>query len=221
MGMFSRLADVINANINSLLDKAEDPEKMLRMIIQEMEETLVDVRTSAAKNIAEKKTAYRKISSLKTQASQWQQKAELALQKGRDDLARAALVEKQKAQQEFEAMETDVAKLDEGLAGIQQDCQRLQEKLTEARRKQQSFAMRQNTSSARLKIKQKEHQYDIESALAKFENYQRKIDDMEAQVEAYDMTESAQDLNAQFRELEANDSVEQELEQMRKKVANG
>lgn len=221
MGMFSRIADVINANINALLDKAEDPEKMLRMIIQEMEETLVDVRTSAAKNIAEKKALYRKAKTVNAQVSSWQEKAELALAKGRDDLARAALVEKQKVQQEADVINSEVAQLDELLDGIQQDCQRLQEKLNEARRKQQSFNVRENTASARLKLKEKTQQYDIDAAMEKFERYQRKIDDLEAQVEAYDMTESAKDLNAQFQELEANEQVEQELESLRKKVVNG
>lgn len=220
MGMFSRFTDVINANINSLLDRAEDPEKMIKLIIQEMEETLVEVRTTAAKHIAEKKTLLRQTRSLEKQIANWQEKAELAIGKSRDDLARAALVEKQKCQQELANLNEEMDTLEELLTDVQQDSQRLQEKLNEAKRRQESFALRQESAQVRLKVREKAAVYNIDQAISKFERYQQKIDEVEAKVEAYDMTNN-QDLASQIDALETDENVEQELSELKKKAANG
>ena len=220
MGMFSRFTDIINANINSMLDKAEDPEKMIKLIIQEMEETLVEVRSTAAKHIAEKKTVMRNIRDMESRVANWQQKAELALTKGRDDLAKAALVEKQSCAQKLAEFNEELGQFDEYLTAIQQDSQRLQDKLSEAKRKQDAYRIRQQSAEVRLKVREKAAVHNIDEAISKFERYQQKIDRVEAEVEAYDMT-SAKDLNSQFRELENDENIEQELEQLKKKVANG
>lgn len=220
MGMFSRFTDIINANINAMLDKAEEPEKMIRLIIQEMEETLVEVRSTAAKHIAEKKTVLRNIREMESRVANWQQKAELALNKGREDLAKSALVEKQNCTQKLTEMNQDLAQFDEFLNAVQQDSQRLQDKLTEAKRKQEAYAIRQQSAEVRLKVREKAAIYNIDEAISKFERYQQKIDRVEAEVEAYDMT-SSKDLNSQFRELENDENIEQELEQLKQKVANG
>ena len=220
MGMFSRFTDVINANINSLLDRAEDPEKMIKLIIQEMEETLVEVRTTAAKHIAEKKTLLRQTRSLEKQIANWQEKAELAIGKSRDDLARAALVEKQKCQQELATLNEEMDTLEELLTDVQQDSQRLQEKLNEAKRRQESFVLRQESAQVRLKVREKAAVYNIDQAISKFERYQQKIDEVEAKVEAYDMTNN-QDLASQIDALESDENVEQELSELKKKAANG
>jgi phage shock protein A len=219
MGMFSRLTDIINANLNSMLDKAEQPEKMIRLIIGEMEETLVEVRSAAAKNIAEKKTLTRQISSLEKNAERWTEKAELALSKGREDLARSALVEKNNCLEKISGLQQELDVLDENLLAVQSDCQRLQEKLSEARRRQESLVIRQESATVRLKVREQINTQNIEDAIAKFERYQQKVDDVEAQVEAYDLT--ATDLESQFNALEKEESVEQELAQLKKKVANG
>src|SRR5690606_24121323 len=115
MGIFSRLSDIINANINSLLDKAEDPEKMIRMVIQEMEETLVEVRSTTAKILADKKELVRRNEKLARQVDDWQQKAELALSRGREDLAKAALLEKSTVNEVIAVVQGDMDKLDESL----------------------------------------------------------------------------------------------------------
>ena len=220
MGMFSRFTDIINANINSMLDKAEDPEKMIKLIIQEMEETLVEVRSTAAKQIAEKKGVMRNIRDTEIRVASWQQKAELALSKGREDLAKSALVEKQTCSQKLAEFNEELAQFDEYLTAVQQDSQRLQDKLTEAKRKQEAYAIRQQSAEVRLKVREKAAVYNIDEAINKFERYQQKIDRVEAEVEAYDMT-STQDLDSQFRELENDENIAQELEQLKQKVVNG
>ncbi|MGB1201504.1 MAG: phage shock protein PspA [Cognaticolwellia aestuarii] len=220
MGMFSRFTDIINANINSMLDKAEDPEKMIKLIIQEMEETLVEVRSTAAKQIAEKKTLLRNIRDMESRVANWQEKAELALSKHREDLAKSALIEKQSCTQKLTELSEELAQFDEYLTAVQQDSQRLQDKLTEAKRKQEAYAIRQQSAEVRLKVREKAAVHNIDEAINKFERYQQKIDRVEAEVEAYDMT-SAKDLNSQFRELENDDNIEKELEQLKKKVVNG
>jgi len=220
MGMFSRFTDIVNANLNSMLDKAEDPEKMVKLIIQEMEETLVEVRSTAAKHIAEKKTLVRQTSSIQSRVNHWQEKAELALSKGREDLARSALVEKNKSQAQLQAMQDELSQSEEFLTAVQDDAQRLQDKLAEAKRRQEAYVLRQQSAQVRLKVREKAQVYNIEEAINKFERYQQKIDEVEAQVEAYDMT-SNQDLSSQISALETDDTLEQELAELKKQVANG
>lgn len=220
MGLFSRFTDIINANLNSMLDKAEDPEKMIKLIIQEMEETLVEVRTTAAKQIAEKKTILRQISSLQLSADNWHNKAELALEKDREDLAKLALTEKHKVNDQLVSLQKELGQFDECLINIQEDGQRLQEKLAEAKRKQEAYVLRQRSAEVRLKVREKAAVHNIDEAISKFERYQQKIDRVEAEIEAYDMTQN-KDLNSQFKALETDDNIEKELEEMKKKVVNG
>jgi len=222
MGLFTRFTDIVNANLNSMLDKAEQPEKMIRLIIQEMEETLVEVRATAAKNIAEQKTHTRRVKSAKASMEHWHSKAELALEKNREDLAKSALMQKHKYQAELELLEQENDKLAEYLAKVQEDAARLQEKLSEARRRQEAYTLRQESAEVRLKVREQAAVYNIEEAMSKFERYQQKIDRVEAQVEAYDLMQTSGEgnsLNAQFAELEKDESIEQELAEMKKKAA--
>ena len=220
MGIFSRFTDIINANLNAMLDKAENPEKMINLIIQEMGETLVEVRSTAAKYIAEKKTVMRNVRDNEKRIATWQSKAEIALKKDREDLAKAALIEKQSCREKQTELNEELVQLDEHLSAITQDSQRLQDKLSEAKRKQAAFATRQQSAEVRLKVRAKATLYNIDDAITKFERYQQKIDRVEAEVEAYDIT-SAQDLNSQIRQLETDEHIDQELEQLKQKVANG
>jgi len=219
MGLFTRFTDIINANINSMLDKAEDPEKMIKLIIQEMEETLVDVRSTAAKYIAEKKTLQRQIDNTEKTITSWNTKAEVAVQKGRDDLAKLALKEKYKFTEELTQLAEEMARLDEYLLAVQEDGSRLQEKLIEAKRKQASFVLRQQSAEVRLKVRAQATVHNIDEAISRFERYEQKIDRVEAQVEAYDLAQP-KNLESEFRALEAEAHLEDELAQLKKQVAN-
>jgi len=220
MGLFSRFTDIVNANLNSMLDKAEHPEKMIRLIIGEMEETLVEVRSTAAKNIAEQKTLARKVKAAQDGVAHWHSKAELALSKSREDLAKSALAQKHKCQAELTELDNENALLTDLLSAIQEDAQRLQDKLNEAKRRQEALLLRQESAEVRLKVRETAVIHNINDAMAKFERYQQKIDRLEAQVESYDLTEN-KDLSAQISELEQDDSIEAELAEMKKKVVNG
>lgn len=220
MGLFSRFTDIVNANLNSMLDKAEHPEKMIRLIIGEMEETLIEVRSTAAKNIAEQKTLARKIKAAKQDVEHWHAKAEIALNKSRDDLAKSALSQKHKCQAELTQLTAENDQLTDLLTAIQEDAQRLQDKLNEAKRRQEALLFRQKSAEVRLKVREKAVIHNIDEAMAKFERYQQKIDRLEAQVESYEFTEN-KDLASQIEALEKDDNIEAELAEMKKKVANG
>ena len=220
MGLFSRFTDIVNANLNSMLDKAEHPEKMIRLIIGEMEETLIEVRSTAAKNIAEQKTLSRKVKSAEEGINHWHDKAEIALAKSRDDLAKSALAQKHKCQAELSQLNAENDQLTGFLSDIQEDAQRLQDKLNEAKRRQEALMLRQESAEVRLKMRETAVIHNIDEAMAKFERYQQKIDHLEAQVESYDLTEN-KDLSAQISELEQDDTIEAELAEMKKKVVNG
>lgn len=220
MGIFTRFSDIVNANFNSMLDKAEQPEKMIALIILEMDETLVEVRATAAQHIAQKKTATRQLESLQNNIEHWQGKAELALSKGREDLAKSALHQKHQNKDQIANLQTELSQIDQHLSAIQDDSQRLQEKLTEARRRQEAYVIRQKTAEVRLKVREKAALYNIDQAIGKFERYQQKIDCIEAEIEAHDMTRN-NDLSGQISALETHDDIEHELEQMKKQAVNG
>ena len=223
MGLFTRFTDIVNANINSMLDKAEQPEKMIRLIIQEMEETLVDVRATAAKNIAEQKTHARRVKAAQASVEHWHSKAQLALTKNREDLAKSALAQKHKYQHDLTQLEEEAQHISEFLCKIQEDATQLQEKLSEAKRRQEALTLRQESAHVRLKVREQAVVYNIEEAMSKFERYQQKIDRVEAQVEAYDLTQTNskdQSLTAQFAELEQDESIEQELAEMKKQTVS-
>ncbi|WNC73527.1 phage shock protein PspA [Thalassotalea psychrophila] len=216
MGIFSRFTDIINSNINSILDKAEDPEKMVRLIIQEMEDTLVEVRSSSARTLADKKELTRQITRLESDTQTWQQKAELALSKGRDDLARAALVEKNKCEEASQSMSDELANFDDNIEKLQGEISQLQEKLADAKARQKAIVMRGKTASTRLKVKSKLDSGKVEDALTRFDRYERKIDDLEAQVDSYDLGKKS--LADEISDLETDDSIDNELEALKAKM---
>lgn len=213
MGMFSRLSDIVQANLNAMLDKAEDPEKIVRLIIQEMEETMVELRSVAAKYLAEKKQLEREFANAGKQAEQWQAKASLAIEKDKESLARAALVEKQSFVQKQQDIQKQLDELEEALNRLQNDTAALAEKLTEAKAKQKAIVVRKSSASVRLKAKQVEHSDKLASAMSRFDEYEQRIEGLEAQVDAYDVVpgSAASDLESQFKALEADDAIEAEL----------
>ena len=219
MGIFSRFADIINANINSILDKAEDPEKMIRLIIQEMEDTLVEVRTSSARTIAEKKELQRKIDKLKSDVDNWQQKAELALSKDRDDLAKAALVEKKRIIELAEDMETQLSSINSTLQQLNTETAQLQDKLQDAKARQSSLLMRHKTATSRLKVREKLYSTEADDALSRFERYERKLDNLEANVESQSMGRK-RSLAEEIEGLEDDEVLDAELAELKKKVSS-
>lgn len=217
MGIFSRFTDIINSNINSLLDKAEDPQKMVRLIIQEMEDTLVEVRTASAKTIATKKDIQMQIDKLTHQVQDWSEKAELAISKEREDLARAALQERSKCHDTVAMLVHELENIDEQLLKLQAETAQLQEKLADAKARQKTILLRQSTASSRLDVKKTLDSSKVEDAMGRFEQYERKINDIEAQVDAYDLGQKT--LNDEFAELQADDQVENELAALKAKMS--
>lgn len=219
MGIFSRLTDIVNSNLNALLDRAENPEKIIRLIIQEMEDTLVEVRSAAVRSIAEKKELDRKAAALREQQEDWQRKAELAVTKGRDDLAKAALHAKARAAQNLKALDQQLALLAEALARQNEDIGKLQAKLTDAKAREKSLAARHKTAAARLKLKTKLYDERITDAFARFEQVERTLDVMEGQVEAHDLGRTPP-LNEAFADLEADAGLDEELEALKSRLGN-
>jgi phage shock protein A len=218
MGIFSRFTDIINSNINNILDKAEDPAKMVRLIIQEMEDTLVEVRSSSAKTLADKKELSRQVTRLESEAQQWQEKAELALSKDREDLARAALIEKKKSSDNAQTLLKDLVQIEEHIIKLQSEISQLQEKLADAKSRQKAIIMREKTVNSRLKVKKNIDSNKVNDALSRFDRYERKIDDLEGQVEAYDLTSKS--LADEISELESNEKVDDELASLKEKMKN-
>jgi phage shock protein A len=218
MGIFTRFSDIVNSNINAILDKAEDPEKIVRLMIQEMEDTLVEVRSAAARSIADKKDLNRKISRHDRDLADWDGKAELALRKGREDLAKAALVEKSRVSAGVALLKADYAAVDEGLTKLNDDIARLESKLSDAKARQKALLARHLTAHSRLAARKKIHDYKIDDAMVRFEQYTRRIDDVEGRVEAYDLG-LPKDLHHEFASLEAEESVKEELDALKKRVA--
>ncbi len=217
MGIFSRFSDIVNSNINSLLEKAEDPEKMVRLIIQEMEDTLVEVRSAAARAIADRKQMERRLAEARREGDDWANKAELAVRKGRDDLARAALAEKTQAEQRVAGLEEQHAQVEEALARLNDDMARLQEKLADAKARQKAMLVRHRTAGHQLEMRRQIHETRIDDALVRFERFERKLEDVEGRVESYDMGQR-KDLGREFVSLESEESVEAELAALKKRV---
>ena len=216
MGIFSRATEIVNSNINALLDKAEDPEKMVRLIIQEMEETLVEVRTTSARAIADRKTLSRRQEFLEKDAAAWKRKAELAIRKDRDDLARGALAERSKAEAAAEALVKESAALDETLAKLNDDMETLQAKLKDAKARQNAIVMRGKAARSRLGIRRQLSDHSVDDAMLRFEQYESRIDDLEGQVESYDMGQKT--LAAEIDALEGDETVDAELRRLKERV---
>ena len=216
MSVFSRMSDIVNSNLNAMLDRAEDPEKMVRLIIQEMEETLVEVRTTSARAIADKKELSRRRESLESEAAEWERKAELAIRKDRDDLARAALVERGKAAEMAAAAAAEVALLDETLAKLNGDIGALQAKIKDAKTRQTALVVRGQTAKTRLGIRRQLSEHNIDEAMHRFELYERKLDDLEGMVESYDLGQKT--LAAEIEELEDGERIDAELQRLKARV---
>ncbi|MFD1611261.1 phage shock protein PspA [Sphingomonas tabacisoli] len=219
MGIFSRTRDIIAANMTDLLDRAEDPAKMIRMIILEMEETLVEVRASAARTIADQKEMRRHIAKLENLQSNWTEKAELALSKDREDLAKAALIERQKAADMAEQLKAEIEVLDDALQASEADIAKLQQKLREARARQNAIVARMESAHNRMKLREAYAGARVEDAFSRFEVLERRVDLAEGRADAAAMGEP-KTLEDQFSELRSSDKVDAELEALKARLAN-
>jgi phage shock protein A len=219
MGIFSRTRDIIAANFTDLLDKAEDPAKMIRMIILEMEETLVEVRASAARTIADQKEMRRHIAKLGSLQESWTEKAELALSKGRDDLAKAALIEKQKAGDMAVRLKEEIGVLDDALKASEEDIAKLQNKLREARARQSSIVARLESAHNRYRLREMTNGPKIDDAFSRFETLERRVDFAEGRADAAGMGAAPKSLEEEIAELQASDKVDAELAALKARMA--
>ena len=211
MGIFSRTRDIVAANMAELLEKAEDPAKMIRMIILEMEETLVEVRASAARTTADIKEMRRHMAKLSDIEANWTEKAELALSKDREDLAKAALMERQKATDMVEQLRAEIAVLDDTLRGSEEDIAKLQGKLREARTRQNNIATRLESANNRSKLREMWNGPRTHDAFSRFEMLERKVDEAEGRADALGLGALPKSLDEEIAELKASDRVDAEL----------
>ena len=214
MSIFSRTRDIFAANMTELLDRAEDPARMIRMIILEMEETLVEVRASAARSIADGKEMRRAMNRLDEIQASWTEKAQLALSKDREDLAKAALLERQKAADMADGLRGEIASIDETLKAYEADISKLQAKLREARTRQNAIANRIESAVSRAKARELTNGARTEDAFSRFAVLERRADLAEGHADALGLT-GPKSLEEEIADLRASDSVDAELEAMK------
>lgn len=219
MGIFSRMSDIINSNINAMLDQAEDPAKMVRLIIQEMEDTLVEVRTSSARVLAERKQATRRLEQARADAEGWEEKARLALSRQREDLARGALQEKRAIDEEVTLVEVELAAADEHIEQLSTEVVQLQQKLDDARARQKALSLRTETVQSRIKVKRQIQRDALDDAFLRFERFERRMDTLESQLEAMDIgRDVSPDLAAQINVLTDDERISDDLARLKKEM---
>lgn len=218
MGIFSRLSDIVNSNLNAMCDTAEDPEKMIRLIIQEMEDTLVEVRSASARILADKKTQERQLASMKSQASTWEEKAKLALSKDREDLARAALHEKRRVEADVTVLESELVLADDHIEQLHLEVGQLQAKLDDAKAKRKAILMRADSVSQRRKTQTQIHRNQLDDAFERFERFERRVDGLEGELEAMNLGRNKPDLADEIDALAADDLLKEELEVLKQSM---
>ena len=214
MGIFSRTRDIFAANMTELLDRAEDPARMIRMIILEMEETLVEVRSTAARSIADSKEMKRALGRLEELQGSWTEKAELALSKDREDLAKSALIERQRAADMADGLRAELATIDDTLKGYEADIAKLQGKLREARSRQNAISSRIESAVTRARTSELLHGTRTDDAFSRFELLERRADFAEGRADALGMT-GPKSLEEEIADLRATEQVDAELEAMK------
>ncbi|MFT8365647.1 MAG: phage shock protein PspA [Gluconobacter cerinus] len=221
MGIFSRLADIVNSNLNAILATAEDPQKMIRLVIQEMEDTLVEVRSQAVRTIAERKQLERRVRTMMHEEDEWHRKATLAIERNRDDLAKAALSARHTVEQSREGLERQIAQVTEGLEQQNDDITKLQAKLADAKSREKTLTMRARTAEGRLKTREKLYDTRIDDTLNRFEQVERALDELEGKAEAYDLGRrfGRPSLHEELAALETDAAVEDEFETLKRRIA--
>ena len=217
MSVFRRFSDVLNSNVNAMLDKAENPEKLVKMIINEMESTLLNVRTESARTIADKKEMERQIKNYEAEVESWQKRAELALEKGRDDLAKQALQEKHRIEDAITAQTKEFAALEVALERLDHDIAKLQSKLNEAVARRKAIVARHETVKATVHMRKNIDSSGIDDALSRFDRFEKRMDELEAEVEAMDLGRNVS-LSQQIDSLQGDEDLDKELEALKSKL---
>ncbi|OGR11593.1 MAG: phage shock protein PspA [Desulfobacula sp. GWF2_41_7] len=214
MGIFTRFKDIVASNINSMLDNAEDPEKLIRLMIREMEDTLIEIKTSCANAIAGQKKAQRFQDEVDEKENFWNRKAELAVQKGKDNLARQALQEKRRYTRKAEVIQAEITELSVMIEQYRDDIQELENKLKSAREKQRMLVQRHLRATHKKKAREEIRRADSSEVMQKFEELEQQIERMEAEADLVDFGRPSS-LENQFDALEADDEIEAELNQLK------
>jgi phage shock protein A len=215
MGVFSRFADIVTSNLSAMLDRAEEPEKMIRLMIREMEETLVEIKSGCAATMAKRAHVARRLEEARKRVELWVERAALAVDKGREDLAREALIEKRNCQDRVDALEGEAAEFDALIDQAREDIGKLEEKLAAAQEKQRLLLQRHRAATARKRAQQDIRRADGAEAMARFEQFEQRIERMEAEAELVNPPRRGS-LDAEFALLEGSDDIEKELEELRK-----
>jgi len=210
MGIFTRFRDIVSSNINVMLDSAEDPEKMIRLMIREMEDTLVEIKTSCAGAMANGKTVRRQMADAASRETDWQGKAQLAVQQGRDDLAREALLEKRRHANRRDSLQAELPELDDLVQRYKDDIRQLEEKLANAREMQRVLVQRHIHAKRQRRAQEEIRRADSTKSILKFDEYQRKIDRMEADADLVNYGKEAT-LEQEIDDLLHDADIEEEL----------
>lgn len=218
MGIFSRFKDIVTSNINAMLDEVEDPEKLVRLMIQEMEDTLIEVKSNCAAVIAGQKKTERQLAQAHDYAREWEAKAKLAVAKGRDDLARAALAEQRRYVQKIEALARELEHSRDHVAQHQSDIAELEAKLNDAREKQRSLVQRRNAAAVRHEAQSRIRKVDTTDAFARFEAYENNIERMEAEADLVNGLRPKDSLRDAFTNLEHEEEIERALADLKKEI---
>ncbi|MCA9435807.1 MAG: phage shock protein PspA [Candidatus Omnitrophica bacterium] len=217
MGIFTRVRDIISSNINAMLDKAEDPEKMVRLMIQEMEDTLVEIRASCAGAMATKKKIGRQLDESKEKADQWESKAKLAISKGREDLAREALHEKKRYTERVDSLEREMEQATGLIEQYQADIRQLEDKLNAARERQAVLVQRHIHAQHKTRAQNEIRKAETQEAMMRFDKFEQRIDRMEAKADLVNYGKRPT-LDDEFAKLEDNEDIEKELEDLREQM---
>ena len=216
MSIFSRFNDIISSNINSMLDKAEDPEKLIRLMIREMEDTLVEIKASCAGSMAQLAKSNRELADVREKLDRWTERAQLAIDRGRDDLAREALLEKRAVQKRTEALEEEAVRIQEIVLQYKNDIKELESKLEQARNKHKVLIQRHVRARQSQAVQSSIRKVDTKTAMMKFDSFEQRIDRMEADADLVNYGVK-KDLDSQFADLERDEDIEKELEELRQK----
>lgn len=218
MGIFTRVRDIINSNINSMLDKAEDPEKLVKMMIREMEDTLIEVKANCAGAMATKKRVQRDMEEILNHAKTWDGKAQLAIDKGREDLAREALLEKRRYVERGESLENELEQAKQLVTQYQSDICQLEDKLGAAREKQRMLVQRHRHAKDQHQAQNTIRRFDSSDAVQRFEAFEERIDRMEAEASLVNFgRKSSPSLDDRFKEIETDEAIEAELAALKAK----